>query len=129
MRSVTAVVRGYLLLGLTAAALASTVSACSDPPPKTAASDVSCTNYAIHASGNYHDEVWVRVNVSNSTTHPARYAIEVDLSVGNSQAGAGLTRQVTISGLVAAKTSAELGRKVLTTDAVKRCRVTGLSRS
>lgn len=129
MRPVTAVVRGYFLLGLTAAALASAVSGCSDPPPKTAASGVSCTNYPIHASGKYHDEVWVRVNVSNSTTHPARYAIDVDLSVGHSQAGAGLTKQVTISGLVAAKTSAELGRKVLTTDAVNRCRVAGLSRS
>ena len=129
MRQVTATLRGYCLVGLAAGALAGGLSACSDPPAATAAPGVSCTNYAIHASGKYHDEVWVRVNVSNSSTHPARYAIGVDLSVRSSQPGEAPAAHVTIKGLVAAKTSAELGRKVLTTDVVKRCRVTGISRS
>ncbi len=88
---------------------------------------MSCTNYAIHASGKYHDEVWVRVNVSNATTQPRRYAVDVALSAGQA-AGPGCTH-VTVTGLVAANTSAELGRKVLTTDAVQRCRITRLSRS
>ncbi len=122
-------VRGYWLVGLAAAVLTSAVSACGASTAATGASGVSCTNYAIHASGKYHDEVWVRVNVSNPTTQPAHYAVDVDLSIRKSQPGPAPAMHVTISGLVAANTSAALGRKVLSTDAVQRCRVTKLSRS
>ena len=121
--------RGYWLVGLAAAVLTGAVSACGSSTAATSASGVSCTSYAIHASGKYHDEVWVRVNVSNRTTQPAHYAVEVDLSVRKSQPGPAPAMHVTINGLVAANTSAALGRKVLTTDSVQRCRVTKLSRS
>jgi hypothetical protein len=114
---------------LVAALLTGGVSACSDSSTTTKTSAVSCTNYAIHASGKYHDEVWVRVDVSNATTQPRHYAVDVALSVRSSQPGAEPATHVTVSGLVAANTSAELGRKVLTTDVVQRCRVTRLSRS
>jgi hypothetical protein len=121
--------RGCWLVGLAAVVLAGGVSACSHSTAATSASGVSCTNYAIHASGRYHDEVWVRVTISNPTTKPARYAIDVDLSVRKSQPGPAPAMHVTINGLVAANTSAALGRKVLATDVVQRCRVTRLSRS
>jgi hypothetical protein len=115
--------------GIVAVLLASLVSACSGSTTATGnSSDVSCANYAIHASGIYHDEVWVRVSVSNPTTEPRRYAVEVALSVRGGQPGAAPVN-VTVNGLVAANSSAELGRKVLTTDAVQRCRVTRLSKS
>ena len=119
----------WCLVTLVAGLLAGGVSACSDSPATTKASGVSCTNYAIHASGEYHDEVWVRVDVSNATTQPRHYAVEVALSVRSSQPESAAATNVTVSGLVAANTSTELGRKVLTTDVVQRCRVTRLSRS
>jgi hypothetical protein len=119
----------WCLVVLVAALLTGGVSACSESPATTKPSGVSCTNYAIHASGKYHDEVWVRVNVSNATTQPRHYAVEVALSIRSSQPEAPAATHVTVSGLVAANTSAELGRKVLTTDVVQRCRVTRLSRS
>jgi hypothetical protein len=119
----------WSLVIVVAALLAGGMSACSDSPATTKTSGVSCTNYAIHASGKYHDEVWVRVNVSNATAQPRHYAVEVALSVHNSQQEATAATNVTVSGLVAANTSAELGRKVLTTDVVQRCRITRLSRS
>ena len=120
--------RRFLVI-VVAALLSGGVSACSDSTATTKTSGVSCTNYAIHASGRYHDEVWVRVDVSNATTQPRHYAVEVALSVRSSQPGATAATHVTVSGLVAANTSTELGRKVLTTDVVQRCRVTRLSRS
>ena len=122
-------VRNYWLVGLAAAVLTGTVSACGASPAATGASGVSCTNYAIHASGKYHDEVWVRVNISNPTTQAAHYAVDVNLSVRKSQPGPAPAMHVTINGLVAANTTAALGRKVLATDVVQRCRVTKLSRS
>lgn len=119
----------YCLGGLMAAILVSVVSACSGSSATTGTSSgVSCTNYAIHASGRYHDEVWVRVTVSNATTQPRHYAIEVALIVRASHPDAA-SPNVTVNGLVPANSSAELGRKVLTTQAVQRCRVTRLSRS
>jgi hypothetical protein len=117
------------LVVLVAALLSGGLSSCSDSPSTTKTSGVSCTNYAIHASGKYHDEVWVRVNVSNVSAQPRHYAVEVALSVRGSQPESAAATSVTVSGLVAANTSAELGRKVLTTDVVQRCRVTRLSRS
>jgi hypothetical protein len=129
MKEVRAMVRGYGRAGLAAAVLACAVSACSQSTPATGASGVTCTNYAIHASGKYHYEVWVRVEVNNTTAQPARYAIDVALNVRHTQQAAVTAAHVTLNGLVAGKTSTELGRKVLTTDVVQRCRVTKLSRS
>jgi hypothetical protein len=129
MRQVTGMSYRYCLAAAVAATLASVLSACSGSTATTGTSSaVSCTNYAIHASGRYHEEVWVRVSVSNATTAPRRYAVEVALSVRGSQPGAAAPK-VTVNGLVAANSSAELGRKVLTTDTVQRCRVIRLSRS
>jgi hypothetical protein len=122
-------VRRYYLLVLAATALIGVLTACGSSSVKTGSSAVSCTNYPIHASGKYHDEVWIRVSVSNATTQPRHYAIDVALTVRVSQPGTTPAGDVTINGLVAAHSSAELGRKVLTTDVVQRCRVTRLSRS
>jgi hypothetical protein len=117
------------LAGMAAVIMASLVSACSGSTTATGdSSGVSCANYVIHTSGIYHDEVWVRVSVSNSTAEPRRYAVDVALSVRGGQPGA-TPVNVTVNGLVAANSSAELGRKVLTTDIVQRCRVTRLSKS
>jgi hypothetical protein len=119
------------VVGLAAAVtLVGAVSGCSGAARATGASTVSCANYAIHASGRYHDEVWVRVNVSNSASRPAHFSIDVNLSVSPSvAASAPAPIQVTVSGLVPAGTTAELGRKLLTTSLVQRCRITRLSRS
>ena len=126
MRRVT--LRRHYLSGLAFGVVTvGAISACgssAQAPGATGATGATCTNYAIHASGKYRDEVWVRVNVANPTTKPAEYSIEVDLTAPGSD-----PPTVTIVGLVPAKTSAQLGRKVLTTADVKSCRVARLSRS
>jgi hypothetical protein len=125
--------RRHHLSGLAAAIVTvGAISACGSSAPgasATGATNVTCTNYAIHASGKYRDEVSVRVNVANPTTKPAEYSIEVDLTAPGSDPVAASATTVTIVGLVPAKTSAQLGRKVLTTAEVKSCRVVRLSRS
>ncbi|MBO0885741.1 MAG: hypothetical protein J2P17_36480, partial [Mycobacterium sp.] len=87
-----------------------------------------CANYALHTAA-YKDEVRVLVGVTNSSPKPTRYAIDVDLSVQRTGPATVTTTEVTISGLVAAKTSTQLGRKVLTTGPVSRCWVVHTSRS
>jgi hypothetical protein len=84
-------------------------------------------NYALHGSGRFHNELAVQVKVENSTSRPARYAVDVDLTISPG-AAAGSHSHVTIYGSVASRASAELARKVLTTDKVQRCRLTKVSR-
>jgi len=129
-----AVLRGYRPAGLLAAVtLAGAMSACGPSTPAAPASGgvagVSCTSYALHANGTYHDEVSVRVKVNNSTSRTARYAINVEMSASHPRPGDVTSTEVTIDGSVAAHTSVELGHKVLTSDPVKQCRITKVSRS
>lgn len=108
--------------------LAGAASGCGSSSQPTSAPGVSCTNYPIHASGKYRDEVAVQVAVSNATSSPARFVVTVDLASSKAP-GDGTATQVTIYGLVASHSSAELSRKVLTTGPVQRCRITKLGRS
>ena len=123
--------RSYRLVSLlVAVALVGALSACGGSALP--AGSASCTNYALHGAGKYHNEVSVRVEVSNSTAHPARYAVDVALTAGRGAPADAASTHVTIHGSVAAHASAELGRKVLTADPDQRCRViriTRLSRS
>ena len=89
---------------------------------------LSCTNLALQGSGTYHNEVSVRVNVTNSTTHRARYAVRVDLTTNGDQPGSTPAVHVTINGSVASGASAVLARKVLTADRVQECRVARIIR-
>jgi hypothetical protein len=79
----------------------------------------SCINNALSGSGQYRNEVSVRVNVSNSATHRALYSVRVDLSTK----GSAPPVQLTITGSVASHASAVLARKVLTTGPVQVCHV------
>ena len=97
--------------------------------PATSASNVSCTNYALHGTGRYHDEVAVRVSVSNTTSAAGHYVIDVDLTGADSAGAAAPDTHVTITGLVPAESSAVLSRKVLATRQVRHCQITRLSRS
>lgn len=108
--------------------LAGALSSCSASPPASRAASVRCANYALHAAG-YRDEVQVLVAVTNGSSKPGRYTIEVDLTGQSAGPGTVASTRVTITGLVPAKTSAELGRKVLTTGAVSTCRIVQISRS
>lgn len=125
--------RGYRWTGLLAAVtLAGALGACGDSTSAAGSSrvlGVSCTSYALHANGKYHDEVSVLVKVSNSTTRTVRYAIDVEMSVSHPNAKDAPARKMTIDGSVASHTSAELGHKVLMPDPVKQCRVTRVKRS
>jgi hypothetical protein len=127
------VLRSYRLVSLlVAVALAGALSACGGSASALPAGSVSCTNYALHGAGKYHNEVSVRVEVSNSTAHPARYAVDVALTAGRGAPADAASAHVTIRGSVASHASAELGRKVLTAGPDQRCRViriTRLSRS
>jgi hypothetical protein len=89
---------------------------------------LSCVNYALHGSGMYHNEVSIRVNVSNATTHRARYVVRVDLTSSGVQPASGPSGHITINGSVASRASAVLARKVLTADRVQSCRVTRIIR-
>lgn len=121
--------RGYCLArGLVAVAAMGVLSACGSSGPVSASPGLSCSNYALHGTGLYHNEESVRVEVSNSTGHATRYAIDVTLT----GSGAGTARPpatlVTVSGAVASHASGLLGRKVLTTGPIQRCRVTRITR-
>jgi hypothetical protein len=118
---------------LVAVILVGAATACGGGPASTAsatsASSVSCTNYALHGTGKYHDEVAVRVSVSNTTSAAGHYVIDVDLT-GSDPAGAPAPdTHVTITGLIPAGSSAVLSRKVLATSQVQHCQITRLTRS
>jgi hypothetical protein len=111
--------------------LAGTVTACGHSaatPTSTGVAGVSCTSYALHGNGRYHDEVSVSVQASNATARSARFAVDVQLSVSRPSRADVTATDVTIHGSVASRSSGELGRKVLTSGTVKQCRVTRVSR-
>jgi len=85
------------------------------------AGSAACGSYPIHGAGKYRYEVRIQVTVTNATSTPVSYAVAVDLTVAG-QAGHGDMR-VTVTGLVAAATTAQLSHKVLTVGDVKACRV------
>jgi hypothetical protein len=118
------------LAGLLAAViLVATATACGGGSASTtSAPSVSCANYALHGTGKYHDEVWVRVSVSNTTSAAGNYVIDVNLTRPD-PAGATSDTHVTITGLVPAGASAVLSRKVLATSQVQHCQITKLTRS
>jgi hypothetical protein len=129
MREAIAVLRGYRLAALLAAVtVAGALSSCGGSDSAQSAPGLSCTNYALHGTGKYHDEVSVSVKVSNSTTHLARYAIDVALTASHDGPGDAPSTHVIIHGSVASHASTELSRKVLTADPVQRCRVTRTTR-
>jgi hypothetical protein len=117
---------------LATVALASAVTACGHSaaaPAGSGVTDVSCTNYALHGNGRYHDEVSVRVQIDNATARRVRYAIHVEMSASHSGPATERATEVTISGSVPPRTSGELGHKVLTSGPVRQCRVTRVGRS
>lgn len=120
---------------LVAVILAGTTGACgsstsdSAGPPSSDVVGVTCSNYVIHDNGPYEDEVSVRVEVHNSTSSTARYAIDVEMVSSEPGRGAALPGRVTIDGSVTSHSSVELGHKVLTSRPVSRCRVTQVSRT
>ena len=60
---------------------------------------------------------------------PVNYTVNVDLTAADPAGSAAPAMHVAITGLVAAKTSAELSRKVLSVSQVQHCRITHLSQS
>ena len=115
---------------LAAVILVSAATACGGgSAPATSAPSVSCTNYALHGTGKYHDEVAVRVSVSNSASAAGHYVIDVDLTGSDPAGAAAPDTHVTITGLVPAGASAVLSRKVLATSQVQHCQVARLTRS
>jgi hypothetical protein len=124
-----AVLRGYRMVRfLVIAALAGALSACGGSDAAQSAPGLSCVNYTLHGAGAYRNEVSVRVDVRNSTTHRARFVLRVDLTTGDGQPASGTSRHVTINGSVAPGASAVLARKVLTADRVQGCRVSRIIR-
>jgi hypothetical protein len=120
--------RSYSLASVLAAvAAACTLSACGSSGPASASPGLTCSNYALHGTGNYRNEESVRVEVSNSTAHAAMYAIDVALTGSRDGAAKGSSTLVTVSGAVAPHASGLLGRKVLTAGPIQRCRVTHIS--
>ena len=108
--------------------LAGALTSCTSSPLLSRAASVSCANYAVHAAG-YRDEVQVLVTVTNGSSKPGRYTVAVDLNRKNAGTGTVASTRVTLTGLVPAKTSTQLSRKVLTTSEVGSCRIVGISRS
>jgi hypothetical protein len=130
MRVGRAALSGKLLGGsLAAAVLGSTMSACGGSASTASASTVSCTNYAIHGSGKYHDEVWVQVSVSNTSSKPVNYVVDVNLTAADPKGSGTPTTPITITGMVTANSSTELSRKVLTVSQIQHCEITRLSQS
>jgi hypothetical protein len=116
--------RGYRVAGLLVMiGLAGALSACGGGSDAAqSAPGLSCVNYALTGSGQYRNEVSVRVHVSNSTTHRARYAVRVDLSASSDPSGPAPVH-VMITGSIASNASTVLARRVLTADRVQACRV------
>lgn len=79
----------------------------------------TCVNNAISGSGQYSNEVSVRVTVSNPAMHPARYSVRMDLTTG----GSAPPVVFTITGSIGSHASSVLGRKVLTAGPVQACHV------
>ena len=130
MRVGRAALSGKLLGGsLPAVLLASAIAACGGSASTASASTVSCTNYAIHGSGKYHDEVWVRVSVSNTSSNAVNYLVDVNLTAADPKGSGTLTTPITITGLVTANSSTELSRKVLTVSQIQHCQIARLSQS
>ena len=128
MKEVNAVPRGYRRAGFIAALiLIGAVSACGNSNAAQSAPGLSCVNYALTGSGKFHNELAVHVKIHNSTSRAALYVVDVDLTTSQDPATGGHSH-VEIHGSVASRTSAELARKVLTTDKVQQCRVTKVTR-
>jgi hypothetical protein len=110
------------------ALLAIVASACSGSAGESSSSNVTCTSYTVHGTGTYHDEVQVQVGVSNSSSAAADYQVDVDMTLTGPTAGSGDVH-VTLSGLVPAKASGTLTRKVLTASKAQHCTIGRLTRS
>jgi hypothetical protein len=116
------------VLGAVAVAAACLLSGCGSSGPASASPGLTCSNYALHGAGVYRNEESVRIEVSNTTTHAALYAIDVTLTgKGDGTSKAPATTLVTVSGAVASHASGLLGRKVLTTEPIQQCRVTHIT--
>ena len=117
--------RGARIAGLLAAiALGGGLSACSSSSDVAqSAPGLRCVNYALQGSGQYHNEVAVKVNVTNPTTQTASYTVRVGLTASSDPPGSPPSDSVTITGSVASHRSVVLARRVLTTDRVQACRV------
>lgn len=122
---------GRLVSSLAVLVILGAVTACGGGSASsgTSAASVMCTNYAIHGTGKYHDEVWVQVSVSNPTPQPVNYTIDVDMTAADPAGSSAPAMHVAITGLVASKTSAELSRKVLSVSQVQHCQIAHLSPS
>ena len=121
--------KGKLAVGpLAATLLAIAASACSNGSPgESPASSVTCTSYAVHGTGAYHDEVQVKVSVSNSSSAAADYQADVIMTLGGPAVGGDM--HVPVTGLVPAKASGTLTRKVLTVGTAQHCTISRLTRS
>lgn len=113
---------------LAVAALAAVTSACGGSPGGSSASTVTCTSYAVHGAGAYHDEVQVQVNVSNGSSAAADYQVDVAMALAGSTVGGG-DLHVPVTGLVPAQTASTLSRKVLTVGKAQHCAISRLTRS
>ncbi len=99
--------------------LAVALSGCSGSAGVRSDPGSSCVNIAVSGSGQYRNEVSVKVNVSNRATHRALYSVRMDLTTSGSAPPA----QLTITGSVPSNGSAVLARKMLTTGPVQACHV------
>jgi hypothetical protein len=99
--------------------LAAVLSGCGGSNGVKADPGSSCANIAVSGSGQYRNEVSVKVNVSNPAAHPALYSVRMDLTTSGSAPPA----QLTITGSVPSHGSAVLARKMLTTGPVQVCHV------
>ena len=99
--------------------LAGTLSGCGSSNAVRSDPGSTCINNAVSGSGQYRNEVSIRVNVSNPAAHPARYSVRMNLTTS----GSAPPVQLTITGSVASNAHAVLARKVLTTGPVQACHV------
>src|SRR5260370_42172022 len=90
MRENIAVSRGYRPVSLlVAVTLAGALSACGGSSSVRSSPGVTCTNYALHGTGRYHNEGSVPGEGSNSTAPPARHAIARELTTSSHGGAAG----------------------------------------
>jgi hypothetical protein len=106
------------------AGLAAALSGCGGSNAVRSDPGSSCVNNAVSGSGQYRNEVSVRVTVSNPAMHPALLSVRMDLAAS----GSAPPVQVTIAGSVASHASAVLARKVLTVGPVQTCHVVRIVR-
>ncbi|HEX3961658.1 MAG TPA: hypothetical protein VHZ03_34370 [Trebonia sp.] len=102
------------------------VTGCSGTPGTSSASSVTCTSYPIQGTGAFHDEVQVQVNARNATSAAANYQADVVMTLAGG-AAAGAPVHVTVSGLVPARSSGVLSRKVLAAAKAVNCKLSRLS--